>query len=94
MVEHPSRLVGQLGGQVALVTGAGRGIGRAIALGLARAGMAVGCVGRSAETLKDVTEQAAAVSGVAVHAVVADVTDRRLVNAAAQGVQQALGPID
>lgn len=87
-------MVKQLGGQVALVTGAGRGIGREIALGLARAGMAVGCVGRTAEPINEVAEQAAARSGVAVHKVVADVTDRRLVNAAVRGVEDALGPID
>ena len=40
-----------LHGQVALVTGAGRGIGRDIALGLARAGMRVALLGRDEATL-------------------------------------------
>ena len=40
-----------LNGQVALVTGASRGIGRGIALQLAKAGAAVYITGRSAETL-------------------------------------------
>lgn len=46
-----------LGGQVALVTGAGRGIGRAIALELAREGAAVVLVARSEDQLKAVAAE-------------------------------------
>ena len=47
-----------LQGQVALVTGASSGIGRAIALELARSGLKVCLVGRSRQKLREVREQA------------------------------------
>src|SRR5689334_21404440 len=44
----------------AVVTGAGSGVGQAVALALARQGWRVGIVGRRAETLKDTVERAGA----------------------------------
>jgi NAD(P)-dependent dehydrogenase (short-subunit alcohol dehydrogenase family) len=49
-----------LSGKKALVTGAGRGIGKAVALGLARAGADVGLVARSRDQLEQVAELVAA----------------------------------
>jgi len=59
---------------VALVTGAGRGIGAAIALRLARAGAAVVCAARSLESVHDTADAIKAEGGLA-WAVHLDVTD-------------------
>ena len=82
-----------LRGQVALVTGAGRGIGRATARALAAAGANVAVLSRSAD---QVAETAALITGAGGHALVlaADVTDRAAVHASVQAVLARFGRID
>jgi NAD(P)-dependent dehydrogenase (short-subunit alcohol dehydrogenase family) len=64
----------RLDGRHALITGAGRGIGRACALALARAGASVTLVSRSRGELESVAEEVESLGGVAVpHC--ADITD-------------------
>jgi NAD(P)-dependent dehydrogenase (short-subunit alcohol dehydrogenase family) len=82
-----------LTGQVALVTGGGRGIGRAIAVSLARAGVAVAVLARSADQLAETVEAFAAAGGRAL-ACPADVTGRVAVESAVAEVEAKLGPID
>ncbi|MBZ6106513.1 MULTISPECIES: SDR family NAD(P)-dependent oxidoreductase [Streptomyces] len=82
-----------LNGSVALVTGAGRGIGRAVALALAELGVKVAVVARGREELDRTVELVRARGGAAV-AVVADLGDP---SAAAGVVERAvgeLGPVD
>ena len=62
-----------LGGAVAIVTGGGRGIGKAIAVGLARAGASVVVASRTHAELQAVAEEIRVAGGRAV-AVVADLT--------------------
>lgn len=79
--------------RVALVTGAARGIGRAIAFRLARDGALVGLVDLSdsgAETAREVQE----VTGRPAVFVKADVSKAEDVQRAVAGVESALGPVD
>jgi NAD(P)-dependent dehydrogenase (short-subunit alcohol dehydrogenase family) len=83
----------KLQGRVALVTGSGRGIGRAIAVAFAAEGAKVAVTARTAAELQEVVAAIRAQGGEAV-ALTTDVADR----AAAQGlvgrVQEALGPVE
>jgi 3-hydroxybutyrate dehydrogenase len=83
----------QLTNRVALITGAGRGIGRAIALRLAEEGAAVALLARSTRDLEDVANAIASGGGRAIIAA-ADVTDEPSVQSAVERVGAELGPID
>lgn len=76
--------------KVALVTGAGKGIGRAIALALAAEGAHLGLIARTEEDLKKVAEEARA-SGVRAEWATADVSDRAAVEAAVRQLEATLG---
>jgi gluconate 5-dehydrogenase len=74
-------------GQHALVTGAGRGIGRACALALLRAGASVTLMARSRDELDSVAEEAAALGGSA-FVEPGDVTDARDVERAVRAARE------
>jgi NAD(P)-dependent dehydrogenase (short-subunit alcohol dehydrogenase family) len=76
---------------VAVVTGGGRGLGRAFAQTLAAAGHAVAVIARSTDEL---AETVASIEAGRSHAFTADVTDADAVGAAFAGIEQSLGPID
>jgi 3-oxoacyl-[acyl-carrier protein] reductase len=78
--------------RTALVTGGGRGIGRGIALGLARAGFAVAVVGRNSAHLDDVVASIRDAGGEAFAASV-DLVDATAVAYAVRGVEEALGGV-
>jgi NAD(P)-dependent dehydrogenase (short-subunit alcohol dehydrogenase family) len=79
--------------RVAFITGAGRGVGRAIALRFARDGYAIGGVGRSGALLEDLTKEIAATGGHA-HALICDVTIKDDVQRAVKDTERHLGAID
>src|SRR5215831_16540421 len=75
----------RLDGRVALVTGAGRGIGRACALALAAAGAELVLVSRTPEELDEVARAIEKGGGTA-RALPFDVTDTRVMRAAFAGL--------
>jgi 3-hydroxybutyrate dehydrogenase len=85
--------MGTLDGQVALVTGGGRGIGKAVALSLAAEGAKVAVSARSTDEVEAVAGEIAARGGTAL-AITCDVTDKGQVASMVERVTAELGPID
>ncbi|WP_118914507.1 SDR family NAD(P)-dependent oxidoreductase [Mycobacterium shigaense] len=90
----------RLGGRTAIVTGASRGLGRAIALALAAEGAAVAVVGRTEQVWDDrlpgtIGETVAAIeaAGGSAVAVRADLTDRDDITRVVSETRDTLGPI-
>jgi len=83
----------QLENQIAVVTGAGRGIGRAIALKFAAEGADVACVSRTQENSEKVAAEIRALGRKAwAHAM--DVADAAAVNPAAEQILAECGRVD
>src|ERR1700735_468147 len=78
-------------GTTAIVTGAGTGLGRAIAVELARAGAAIGVISRSEEHRLAGVAAVEAVGGRAAHAP-ADIREPEQIAEAFDAVEEALGP--
>lgn len=91
MTQELQRLV-DLSGQTALVTGAGAGIGRAIAETFAAAGASVVVTDRTLEGARVVAEAIVAAGGKAV-AVACDVTDEAAMEAAVGAAVEAFGGV-
>jgi NAD(P)-dependent dehydrogenase (short-subunit alcohol dehydrogenase family) len=83
----------ELIGRVALVTGAGRGIGRAIAQVLADAGAAVAVVARSSEEIAETAELIQTTGGQTLGLTV-DLLDQHAVEQMAQEIGLQFGPVD
>ncbi|MBC6696507.1 3-ketoacyl-ACP reductase [Hymenobacter sp. BT190] len=82
-----------IAGKNALVTGAGKGIGRAVAVALAQEGVNVALLARTETQLQDVAKEIEAL-GVKAVVLAADIADRAAVEAAVVQATEALGSID
>nr|WP_262922285.1 3-ketoacyl-ACP reductase [Hymenobacter sp. 5414T-23] len=82
-----------LTGKSALVTGAGKGIGRAIAVALAQEGVNVALLARTESQLREVAQEIEAL-GVKAVVLAADIADRASVEAAVSKAQAELGDLD
>lgn len=83
----------ELTNQVAIVTGASRGIGRAIALHLAAKGMRLALTARSEEALNELVAEIKTAGGSAI-ALPMDITDPEAVQQLIHDTEDQLGPID
>ncbi len=84
----------QLAGKRAIVTGASRGIGLAVATALAAEGADVALVARGADALREAAGELAAAHGIRVLAVAADTASQESVEAMVAQVAAELGGID
>jgi len=83
-----------LTGRRALVTGSSKGIGAALAAGLAEAGAELVLNGRDAGALERAREDLAERTGAKVHTAAFDVTDERAVRRAVREIEDGVGPLD
>ena len=85
--------MGILDGKVALVTGAGQGVGRGIALAMAREGAVIAVVDRNGETAAETVALIEGAGGNALHRI-CDVENSDEVNACVASVVEATGTVD
>ncbi|KAI4282576.1 MAG: hypothetical protein L6R38_002825 [Xanthoria sp. 2 TBL-2021] len=91
----PGKYIGSLPNKIVVITGAGRGIGRATSLAFAAAGANVVCVARTKSDLDAVVHSIAEKGHPKAHAIAGDVTDPSLPSRLIQETEEMFGnPID
>lgn len=87
-------MTARLQGRVGVVTGAGRGLGRAVAEALAAEGMSLLLLARTGDQVREVGESLSAAHGVRVLPAAVDVSDAAAVERVVLHAEQHLGPVD
>lgn len=82
-----------LSGKKAIITGAGKGIGRAIAIALANEGVHLGLIARTEEDLQNVASEVKH-DNITVSIATADVSSNEQVNKAIDQLKESLGTVD
>ncbi|KIW21521.1 hypothetical protein PV08_02101 [Exophiala spinifera] len=90
----PERLVGANKSKVAVVTGAGRGIGRAIAIALANSGAHLALLDLSVDRQQETKAACEKFEGVKVEAFQCDITNVQAVRDTFAAITKTLGPVD
>lgn len=93
MAETPQAMKVDLSGQIAIVTGASRGLGKAMAIALGTNGALVNCVARNEEKLKETVAEIEAAGGQATFAT-CDVTNRESVDTIVDDVVEKNDKLD
>ncbi|WP_433944511.1 3-ketoacyl-ACP reductase [Paenibacillus sp. SN-8-1] len=84
----------ELTGKNALITGAGKGIGRAVAIALAKEGVNLGLIARTESDLKDLAQELRSQYGIKVSIAPADISNSAEAEASAAKIKQELGSVD
>ncbi|MDO7906419.1 3-ketoacyl-ACP reductase [Paenibacillus sp. JX-17] len=84
----------ELKNKTAIITGAGKGIGKAIAESLAKEGVSLGLIARTLSDLEELQRTLGDTYGVKVVSAVADISDRTQAEAAIASLELELGAID
>lgn len=93
MLKGRINLTQSLQGKKAIITGAGRGIGRATAFALAKEGVSLGLIARTTEHVEQVAEELRA-EGTEVVVATADVAKNEQVTTAIDSIMEQLGSVD
>ena len=83
-----------LTGKIAVVTGAGQGLGKSFATSLSEAGAEVFLMARNLERLRKTAEEISRKTGIAAHAIQLDITDEQNIQEACKKVLDTAGRID
>ncbi|MEI7027056.1 3-ketoacyl-ACP reductase [Paenibacillus sp. y28] len=84
----------ELRNKTAIITGAGKGIGKAAAIALAKEGVHLGLVARNAQELEALQAHLTESFGIRVYYASVDITDMAAVNKAVAALTESLGSVD